>query len=106
MSLNSIQKEDPRTIIQSSKSLTELHLAARPAIEQLGKGYVEFEGVWENTTSGGSDVRVTESGKLRRQVSSRKWKTNITDLTDFDCDLFLEKARPISYNPIQGNPYS
>ena len=26
MSLNSIQKEDPRTIIQSSKSLTELHL--------------------------------------------------------------------------------
>ena len=78
----------------------------RPAIEQLGKGYVEFEGVWENTTSGGSDVRVTESGKLRRQVSSRKWKTNITDLTDFDCDLFLEKARPISYNPIQGNLYS
>ena len=77
----------------------------KPAIEQLGKGYVEFEGVWENTTSGGSDVRVTESGKLRRQVSSRKWKTNITDLTDFDCDLFLEKARPISYNPIQGNPY-
>ena len=61
----------------------------------MSSGNFTFPGIWNNTTSSGSAVRVTNGGRLRRQGSSRKYKTNIEPMDYAYCDNVLDNAEPI-----------
>ena len=65
----------------------------------MSSGNFTFPGIWNNTTSSGSAVRVTNGGRLRRQGSSRKYKTNIEPMDYAYCDNVLDNAEPIWYRP-------
>ena len=65
----------------------------------MSSGNFTFPGIWNNTTSSGSTCRVTNGGRLRRQGSSRKYKTNIEPMDYAYCDNLLDNAEPIWYRP-------
>ena len=51
--------------------------------------------IYNNTTSGGSNVRVQSSGLLQRDTSSRRYKNSITDAVHGLADL--KKLRSVTY---------
>ena len=51
--------------------------------------------IYDNTTSGGANVRVQSSGLLQRDTSSRRYKNSIKDATHGLADL--NKLRPVTY---------
>ena len=60
---------------------------------------VEFPGVYDATTSGGTTVKVNSSGRLRRASSSRNVKTNIEPMEAAYATKLLNEAQPVWYRP-------
>ena len=60
---------------------------------------VDFPGVYNATTSGGTTVKVNSSGRLRRASSSRNVKTNIEPMDAAYAIKLLNEAQPVWYRP-------
>jgi len=60
---------------------------------------VDFPGVYNATTSGGTTVKVNSSGRLRRASSSRNVKTNIEPMDAAYATKLLNEAQPVWYRP-------
>ena len=65
----------------------------RMKIDDSGDLFVQR--VYDNTTSGGSNVRVQSSGLLQRDTSSRRYKNSITDAVHGLVDL--KKLRSVTF---------
>ena len=58
-------------------------------------GDLRVQRIYDNTTSGGANVRVQSNGLLQRDTSSRRYKNTITDATHGLADL--NKLRSVTY---------
>jgi len=58
-------------------------------------GDLRVQRIYDNTTSGGANVRVQSDGLMQRDTSSRRYKNTITDATHGLADL--NKLRPVTY---------
>ena len=58
-------------------------------------GDLRVQRIYDNTTSGGANVRVQSNGLLQRDTSSKRYKNTITDATHGLADL--NKLRSVTY---------
>lgn len=70
----------------------------------MSGGNFSFVGIYDNTVSGGTNVRVDSNGRLRRHSSSRNTKTNIEPMELEYAYKILDEVEPIWYRPRVPDP--
>ena len=70
----------------------------------MSGGDFRYTGIYSNTTSGGTNVRVDSNGRLRRHSSSRRTKTNIEPMEVEYAYKILDQVQPIWYRPRVPDP--
>jgi len=76
------------------------HIGLAIVINGTSTPYFRAPGVYDNTDSTGSYVRVTSEGYLRRSSSARKYKENVNDLEPEVDASSIHQLRPVAYTEI------
>jgi hypothetical protein len=66
----------------------------------LNAGPPLLAGVYGNTTASAANMYVANTDELFRSTSSRKYKTNIRELSDMWGTLFVNKLQPVLFNSL------
>jgi len=67
-------------------------------------GNLKAQGIYDSTNGTNALVRVNSDGLLRRDSSSRKYKTNIEDIQYSYTENFIDNSRPIWYQAYIPDP--